>query len=1039
MSPRAARADEASALHLCLVVVLLCCLDAAALDPARRLTQYRHDLWTVENGLPQESVNAIAQTSDGYLWLATNSGLARFDGVHFRTFDKRNTPELKSNLISALCARRDGSLWIGTDGGGVTSFRDGVFASHTGLYNGTIFSLHETQDGAIWIGMQAGALSRIDPQGRTTTFSPREGMPAHGVSSIEDGEGETWIGTYDGGLVRLAGTAIRTYTVADGLPHDSVRALHRDRAGRLWIGTSSGLARFDNGRFIVCAMEEGAAIPLVRAIHEDAQGTLWLGTDHGLARVSGDRVSYFFTSRNGLSSDVVTAMLEDREGSLWIGSQGGLNRLRDTKFMSWTTREGLPSDNVRTVFVDADGTVWLGTLEGLCRLQSGTLTAYTTKDGLSTNIVSAILRDRAGTLWIGTRGGGLNAMRDGRFTHLTARDGLASDAVRVLYEDRAGNLWIGTDGGGVSRYAAGRFTNFAINEGLSSNFIRAIRETSNGDLWIGTGGGGVDRLRDGHITAYTKRNGMPGNTVMSILEQPDGSLLFGTYDAGLARMRNERIAACSARDGLYDDSVFDIESDAQGQLWMSSDRGVFRVDAAQLNAFFDGTAKHVTPIGYDTRDGLASSKCSGGSQPSGWKGPDGRIWFTMIRGASSIDPARIEINRRAPPVIIEDVIADGRALANRRRGYAGPGNKRIEIRYTATSLLNPERVRFKYRLEGFDPDWVDAGTSRVASYTNLPLGDFRFRVIASNDDGVWNTSGATYDFEIVPYFRQTAAFFVLCALLIAILIAAGVWLRLRQMRMRERQLVALVDERTRELRLANDHLRQANELKLELLGIAAHDLRNPLQAISGFAEIIRARSEEGSQNAKQAAVICRASDEMLRLINDLLGSVQIESGRLELNRTTVDMSALAAELAAVHRHAAERKEQQLSEELPAAPCLVEADAERLSEAMENLVTNAIKYTPRKKSIRISVRVEGSEARFEVRDEGPGLTAEDMKRLFGKFQRLSARTTGGESSSGLGLSIARQLVELQGGRIWAESEPGNGSVFTIAMPAAPRER
>lgn len=384
-------------------------------------------------------------------------------------------------------------------------------------------------------------------------------------------------------------------------------------------------------------------------------------------------------------------------------------------------------------------------------------------------------------------------------------------------------------------------------------------------------------------------------------------------------------------------------------------------------------------------------------------------------------------------MIIEDIVADGRMLGNRGRGYAGPGNKRIEIRYTATSLRNPERVRFKYRLEGFDPDWIDAGSSRVASYTNLPAGDFRFRVIASNDDGVWNTSGATYDFEIVPYFRQTPAFFVLCALLLAGAVAAGVWLRLRQMRKREQELVALVDERTRELRSANDDLRQANELKMELLGIAAHDLRNPLQAISGFAEIIRGRSEEGSQTAKQAAVICRASDEMLRLINDLLGSVQLESGRLELQKRTFDLAALAAQLVAIHRHEGERKEQQLLEEMPAVPCLVDADPERLSEAMENLLTNAIKYSPKKKPIHVTVRLEDGEARFEVRDEGPGLTADDRKRLFGKFQRLSARTTGGESSSGLGLSIARQLVELHGGRIWAESEQGKGSVFIIAIP------
>jgi signal transduction histidine kinase/streptogramin lyase len=1029
------------ALGIALLVTLVPGRGLFALDPKKPITQYRHDLWTVEDGLPQESINAIVQGPEGYLWLGTSGGVARFDGVRFQITDKATTPALRSNLVTTMLAARDGSLWLGTEGGGVTRLRDDTAVTYTtreGLLADVVFSLQQASDGAVWVGTQRGGLNRI-AGGRVTTLSPRDGLPPHGVSSIAEAGGATWIGTFGGGLVRLAGGSLRVYTTADGLPHDSVRTLLRDRAGGLWIGTGGGLCRLEGESFRRYDLGGEASANVVRALREDADGSLWVGTDQGLVRLAGGAATRYATG-DGLSSDVVTALLQDREGSLWVGTQAGLDLFRDPKLTTFTTREGLSSDSVRTVFVDPDGTTWIGTLAGLDRLRGRSVTTFTTRDGLSTDVVSAVLRDRAGTLWIGTRGGGLNALRDGRFTHYGPRDGLRNDSVRALYEDRGGALWIGTDGGGASRLQRGRFTTYTTREGLSSNFVRVFHQDAGGDLWIGTDGGGISRLRGGRFASYGRREGLPSSTVLAIHEEPDGGLLLGTYDGGLVRLRDGRFARCTARDGLLDDSVFDIEADSRGQLWMSSDRGVFRVDARELRDFFDGRSARVRSVAYDTRDGLQSSKCHGGTQPAGWRAADGRIWFATVRGAVSINPEQIALNAQRPPVLVEEVIADGLALPPGVGGSAGPGCKRVEIRYTAPSFVVPERVRFRYRLEGFDRDWIEAGAQRAAFYTNLPPGAYRFRVLAANDDGVWNTTGATYELSVEPFFHQRPVFYLLCALGVAAVVAAAVGLRLRQLALRQRELLALVEDRTRELRQANAEmegvnvaLREANELKTQLLGIAAHDLRNPLGAISGFAEIIRSRAEAGSRLAGQAAAICRASEGMLRLINDLLESVQIDSGRLEVHPSLVDLGELAQRVVAGHRAAAELKEQQLTVELPPEACLVEADAHRLGEAIENLVSNAIKYSPRGKPIRVSVGSGDAEATFAVRDEGPGISEEDRKRLFGRFQRLSATPTGGESSSGLGLSIARQLVELQGGRIWAESEEGKGSVFSIALP------
>ena len=562
---------------------------------------------------------------------------------------------------------------------------------------------------------------------------------------------------------------------------------------------------------------------------EDSDGSLWIGTaGGGLNRFRDGRFTAL-TKPKALSNNVVVSLYEDRERSLWIGTDGdGLNRLRDGKVTPFGTKEGLSNDVVRSVYEDRQGTLWIGTDGGgLNRFKDGRFTTFTTKDGLSSDHVASIFEDRAGSLWIGTLGGGLNRLRPaGGFSAFTTKQGLASDDVVAIYEDREGVLWVGTTGG-LSRLKDGRFTSFTRKDGLSDDRIKSIYEDRDGGLWIGTIGG-LNRFKDGHFTSFTTKDGLSDNRVAALHEDADGTLWIGTSGGGLDRFRDGRFTAITAKAGLHDDRVLDTFEDSQGNLWMSCNRGIYRASKKDLNAFADGKLARIASPSYGMSDGMRSPECNGENQPAGWKTRDGRLWFPTIKGVAVIDPAHLPLNPFPPPVALEEVVADGRSLdgAPGSTVVLQPGSAKLVLRYTALSLRVPQRVRFMYRLDGFDKDWVDAGTERTAHYTNLPPGTYRFRVKASNDDGVWNENGAALELRLLPFFHQTRTFQALCALGLVFLGTGAHRLRMRRLKRRADQLERIVAEQTRDLRVANEDLRRAQEQLARLSEAAPDKLEN---------------------------------------------------------------------------------------------------------------------------------------------------------------------------------------------------------------------
>jgi ligand-binding sensor domain-containing protein/tRNA A-37 threonylcarbamoyl transferase component Bud32 len=823
-----------------LFVTVLATLQAApafALDPGKRITQYIHDAWQTDQGLPQNSVQAICQTSDGYLWLGTQEGLVRFDGVRFTVFDRRNTPELTHNSISALHEGRDRTLWYGVRGGGLGRLKNGRFTTFTtkdGLTSDRVRAIHEDRQGNLWIGTSGGGLNRVR-DGRVTAFTTKEGLPSdHVVAIHEDRRGDLWIGTFGGGLSRLRDDRFTTFTAREGLSSDNISSILEDREGVLWIGTfGGGLNRMTGGAFATVTTKRGLSSDQVWSLLQDRDGSLWVGTDGGgLNRIAGGgREITSFTTNAGLSNDQVLSLYEDREGSVWIGTGGGgLNRLRDGKFSSFTEKEGLSGEVVLSVYEDSKGNIWIGTDGGgLNRLRDGRFTRFTTKDGLSNDHVVSITEDREGSLWVGTYGGGLNRFRDGRFAQYGRKDGLSDDVVTALHPDGRGNLWIGTAGGGLNRFRDGTFTTFPVgNDGLLNEHVVALHEDREGSLWVATSGGGLSRFRDGAFTGFTTREGLSDDRVASLYEDAEGTLWIGTSGGGLNRFRQGRFTAFTTKTGLHDDTVFRILEDSLGQLWMSSNRGIFSVRKAELHAFAEGKSDRISATAYGTADGMRSAECTGESQPAGWRSRDGRLWFPTIRGVVVIDPAHIPVNGLPPPVVVEEVIADGEGAVTRAGVPLSfpPGNQKLAIRYTALTFPAPQRVRFRYRLEGFDTDWVEAGTERTAHYTSLPPGAYTFRVKASNSDGVWNETGDSVAIRLEPFFYQTGTFRVLVAFGLVLLGAGAQRLRTRRLEARARRLEQIVQEQTRDLRAANEGLRRAQDQLARLAQAAPEKLEN---------------------------------------------------------------------------------------------------------------------------------------------------------------------------------------------------------------------
>jgi PAS domain S-box-containing protein len=795
---------------LALLLALACWPDALLAQPGPATPQHIVDLWQQADGLPQNYVFTVIQSRDGYLWIGTRGGVARFDGVRFTSVDDRIPGQLRESEVWALAEDRDSALWVGTYGGGLTRIHRGRFTNfdtRNGLPSNRIRSLAADRDGSLWIGTENGLAHRQDD--RFTIVAPKGFAPGHVVTALHaDRNGVLWIGTQSGLWSLRAGRLVDHTAAHPDTLSGTITAIAGDDEKGLWVGIEpgagheGGLRRLANDSITTYSVHEGLASEHVLSLVVDGD-TVWVGTRQGLCRSRGGRFEQYTNDVWGfagvkvldrVAQQGVPALAIDHEGSLWFGTQlDGLGRLRRAPLLY--ANGGAPDErgvDVRSLIEDDNGVLWIGTAHDLRRVDvNGQTTTYATIPAAAAADALTLTRDD--TLLVGSPQG-LYELRSGRLQSSTWFPASAPPNVVVLFTDSRGDIWIGTRNDGVYRHTAAGLVHITSHDGLLGDQVRAIAEGHDGTIWIGTRGGGVSGIRDGRIDTFGVPQGLAGQDVQALAVDSSGTVWAGTRQ-GLSRIKNGHVASITASRGLPANFFYQIIEDGD-RLWMTCARGIARMPLEQLNAVADGRAAAVATDLFGSESGMAHTTVTLAHQPTALKRRDGRLWFATSRGAAVLDLQALPRNTIPPPVHIEEVAINrkDRAVADGMR--LDPDQRDIEIRYTALSFVVPQRVQFRYRLEGFDDDWVEAGTSRAAHYTNLPRGQYRFRVIAANNDGVWNKDGASLAFEVLPLWYERPWVRALMAAGVVLLALLVHQRRLAQLQARERELSIRVDERT---------------------------------------------------------------------------------------------------------------------------------------------------------------------------------------------------------------------------------------------------
>jgi len=777
---------------------------ALALDPNESMSRYIRDEWTAEQGYPGGAVYAIAQ-ANGYLWIGSAKGLVRFDGFNFQLIRDVNASVLPEGPVLGLIADASGNLWIRPRSPRLLYYRDGATLRNIlpGLAQPEtgVTTMYRAKDGGIVLSSLVNGVLGYN-QGKFVQLAPRALVSRFLVISLAEGpDGTIWMGTRDSGLFALRNG--QAAPVASELHDTKINCILPLNNRELWIGTDNGVVRWDGSHITHVVLSPRLDRVPVLTMIQDRESNIWVGTSSGLTRLTAQ-------GEEGTSErpagEAVLALFEDREGNIWTGGEHGIERLRDTAFVTYGPSDGLPSESNGPVYVDAHDRTWFAPLSGgLSWLDHGKVGSIS-EGGLNKDIVYSISGGKD-ELWVGRQRGGLTHLipRDGAFISetFTQAQGLAQNSVYSVYRARDGTVWAGTLSGGVSSYRNGKFKTYTIDNGLASNTVASILEASDGTMWFATSNG-LSALWNGRWLAYAIRDGLPSENVNCLFEDSTGMLWIGTSE-GLAFLGSGHIQIAAGAPGLFQDQILGLAEDRNGSLWIATSNRVLRVNRDKLlrGALDDGDVRE-----YGLADGLRGVE-GVKRQRSVVADPFGHIWFSMNRGLSVMDPSRVAATSAPAIVHIQSILADGTQVALQDPVRIPAARQRITLSYAGLSLSVPGRVRFKYTLDNFDRGWSDAVTTREANYTNLGPGAYRFRVIASNPDGVWNSAEANIGFEIEPAFWQTPWFRACIVVAFGLAIVALYRLRLldltRQLNVRFEERLA---ERTRIAQELHDTLLQ---------------------------------------------------------------------------------------------------------------------------------------------------------------------------------------------------------------------------------------
>lgn len=987
------------------ILLVACASNAVALDSNRRLTQYVHRIWTTQQGLPTGTIYDIWQTRYGYLWLATQTGLVRFDGVRF-TEGETLFRQLPENLwIRSGFEDPSGAIWVGTNDSGIYRLQDGVAAHYStkdGLPSDQVYCLIPAAGGAVW-ACTANGVARLSG-GKIEVSNLGVSAPSEVVrSGCVASDGKLWVGG-DGPLLYSGSGKGDAFVpvMLRSIPNDvQVRAIACGKTS-IWAGTTAGLVEIRGNTQRLYTLKDGLPDDGILSLNEGVDGSLWVGTRGGFSRLRNGEFESFLP-QDGLSQSSVSSIYEDHEGSLWAGTKHGLNQFVDGRAIPYTVSEGLPSNATGPILEDSSGTVWIGTLDrGLAHFDGRRFPVLGTAQGLASPSVYS-LATFEGAIWAGTSRG-VNVLENGAVVRRFGKqEGLPSEEVRTLYADARGHLWAGTEAGPALFSGA----TFSVLPEAPHDPVVSMGGDKLGRMLFSTEHGlfRVDNSKpdgprpDGSRVEELMPGGMPVRGVDALYVDNDGLIwLGGNGTVGGLRVLDERgpqpkLATLLVRDGLFDGEIYGIVPDSQGRLWMACSKGIFSVERAEVLSFAAGQTKKVSSTQYSPTDASRVIECKPGVQPAAWRVRDGQIWFSTIRGLIVIDPGHLQRNVLPPPVVIEDPIVNGEPQKASQIGDLPPGQKNVEIAYTGLSFVSPTRLRFKYKLEGYDKNWIDAGTRREAFYTNLPPGTFHFHVTACNEaDNLCNDAGASVEFTLAPAYYQRVWFGPLMAVLAGLLGWLAYQIRIRRLRERYDLIVA---ERSRIARELHDTL---------------------IQGFSGITmgmQALAAKIRPGEDRAKLLDIIDDAATclrETRRSVAGLRGTKAPAS------------SGLAASIAQAARQITETKNVRLKLRLETEPPNLAPEFEyNLLRIATEAVSNAVKHSGAR-TIEVTLKPAPKPAQntifLSVGDDGAGCEPSENGHL---------------KPGHYGLIGMKERAAQIGAQFAFESAPGRGTTISVMAP------
>ena len=980
------------------LALLLFCADLHALEPSHAISQYGHTAWTRQNGGLQAGVFALTQTPDGDLWVGTEFGLFHFDGVRFLPWQPPPGQHLSSEYIFALAASPDGSLWIGT--------RQGL-----ARWNGNRVENHETRErpsgpsvssilvdraGTVWAGTagyRSGGLCRVERDSlRCDDTNGR--LPNHGVLSLhEDRLGQLWTGGM-GRLARVEPRDLRVYPVR--APVGTIYAIAEDGNGQIWIadGGENGLRRLLDGKLVPYPLRSLGQKIRPKTLLADRNGGLWVGTaGQGLLHLYNGRLDRFDRA-DGLSGDHVRCLFEDREGNVWAATETGLDRFRDLPVTMMSKREGLPESGVVSVSASHRGGMWIGALGGLDRVEDGRVTAYSKRDGLPRDEIMSIFEQEDGRLWVDSTAG-VAYSGQGRFHTL---DDYAGRKIHLAAaaEDRDHCVWLSDPDLGLIRMQGTRVAEILPWLHFENKQAWTLEaDPKRGGLWLGFSQGGIAWFQPGHpILWYTQAGGLAKGTVMDLHLSHDGTLWIATQ-SGLSRLRDGHIASITTANGLPCDRIHAMVEDDSGALWLSTPCGLLRLAASDLAAWHPNAKLPVTA--YDGSDGMRSHPSPIGYFRRAAKSADGRLWFAVFEGVAVVDPGHLQPNRLPPPVKIEGIVADHNAFPVSSNVKLPALTRDLRIDYTAFSFVAPEEVRFRYKLDGYDLDWKDAGGRRQALYTNLSPGQYQFHVVACNNDGVWNSAGASLGFWIQPAFYQTLWFRLSCIASIAVMLWMLYRLRVRQVAARLKvRYEAQLGERARISRELHDNLLQNITGFVLQLAALWKTVTAPESAKDRLRDL-RKQAEQWMHEAREAVWDLRSVP--------ALEDYDLPDALREAGQQTTKGKEVRFSLTVAGKHRA-------------APPKVR---EQLLRIVQEAFRNAVRHGQAKEINAHVAYMEAGRIRVTVSDDGCGFDLEQASHKTGHC----------------GLATMRERAQQIGADLKISTVPGKGTEIEIIAPISPR--